>query len=52
VKIETRFHFRRVSPTVFEILSPNDPAASDQPHLENLLAQDRRDEVKRCFSTE
>ena len=48
-KIEKRFHFRQVAPTVFEI--QNDPSALDQPHLENLLPESRPEEVKRCFNS-
>ena len=51
VKIETQFHFRKVSPTVFEILSLDDPSGGDQPHLENLLPENRPEEVKRCFNS-
>jgi 4-amino-4-deoxy-L-arabinose transferase-like glycosyltransferase len=51
VKIETRFHFRRVEPTLFEILSRDDPSRSDQPRLENLLPENRAEDVKRCFSS-
>ncbi len=50
VKIERRFHFRQVSPTVFEILS-DDPTAADQPHLENLLPESRPEVVNRCFNS-
>ena len=50
--IESRFHFRQVAPTVFEIRPIADSSAVDQPHLEKLLPQNRLDEVKRCFSAE
>ena len=50
-RIETRFHFRRVTPTVYEVRPNDDPAATDQPHLENLLPANRPEEVKRCFSS-
>jgi len=49
--IESRFHFRRVSPTVFEIRPLEDTTATDQPHLENLLPQNRPEEVKKCFNS-
>jgi len=50
-RLQTRFHFRRVAPTVFEIRPNDDPRATDQPHLENLLPGNRPEEVKRCFSS-
>ncbi len=50
-KIETRFHFRRVAPAVYEIRPNDDPSATDQPHLENLLPANRSEEVKRCFNS-
>jgi len=50
-RIQTRFHFRRVTPTVYEIRPNDDPSATDQPHLENLLPGNRPEEVKRCFSS-
>ncbi|MDX6290897.1 MAG: Dolichyl-phosphate-mannose-protein mannosyltransferase [Blastocatellia bacterium] len=51
VSIEPRFHFRKVSPTVYEIRPNDDPSATDQPHLEKLLPVNRPDEVKRCFNS-
>ena len=51
-RIDSRFHFRQVALTVFEIRAIEDSSAVDQPHLENLLPENRRDEVKRCFSAE
>ena len=50
-RIEKQFHFRRVTPTVYEIRPNDDPTATDQPHLENLLPANRPEEVKRCFSS-
>ena len=49
--IETRFHFRQVAPTVFEIRPLDDPTATDQPHLERLRPGNRPEEVKRCFNS-
>jgi Dolichyl-phosphate-mannose-protein mannosyltransferase len=46
-----RFHFRRVAPTVYEIRPHDDPSATDQPHLENLLPENRPEEVKGCFNS-
>lgn len=50
-KIEKRFHFRRLSPTVFEVRPLDDPSAADEPHLENLLPENRPEEVRKCFSS-
>jgi hypothetical protein len=50
-KIETRFHFRRVAPTVYEIRPLDDSSVTDHPHLENLLPANRPEEVKRCFNS-
>jgi len=49
---ESRFHFQRVAPTVFEIRPLDDPSAADQPHLEKLLPENRADEARMCFSAE
>ena len=49
--IEPRFHFRRVTPTIYEVRPANDPAATDQPGLESLLPQNRPEDLKRCFSS-
>jgi Dolichyl-phosphate-mannose-protein mannosyltransferase len=49
--IETRFHFRQVAPTVYEIRPGDDPSATDQPHLEKLLPENRPEEVKKCFNS-
>ncbi len=50
-QIETRFHFKQVSPTVYEIKPLDDPSATDSPHLENLLPERRPEEVKKCFNS-
>jgi hypothetical protein len=50
--IESRVHFRRAAPTVYEIRPIEDSAAVDQPHLESLLPENRPGEVKKCFSAE
>jgi 4-amino-4-deoxy-L-arabinose transferase-like glycosyltransferase len=50
-KIDKRFHFRRVAPTVFEVRPLADPTATDDPHLENLLPANRPEEVRKCFSS-
>ena len=50
-KIEKRFHFRGLAPTVFEVRPLDDPAATDRPHLESLLPENRPEEVQRCFNS-
>ena len=50
-KIEIRFHFRQIAPTIFEIRPASDPTAVDDPHLENLLPEKRPEEVKKCFNS-
>jgi hypothetical protein len=49
VTIEPYFRFRQISPTIFEIRPADDLSATDQPHLERLLPENRSEEVKRCF---
>lgn len=49
--IEPHFHFKQVAPTVYEIRPLSDTAATDQPHLENLLPEKRPEEVKKCFNS-
>jgi hypothetical protein len=49
VATEPHFHFKKVNPTIYEILRADD-ASADQPHLERLLPENRPQEVKKCFS--
>jgi hypothetical protein len=49
--IEPHFHFRQVAPTVFEIRPLADSAANDHANLQNLLPENRPEEVKKCFGT-
>ncbi|HEY3027607.1 MAG TPA: glycosyltransferase family 39 protein [Pyrinomonadaceae bacterium] len=49
-KLESRFHFQRVSETIFEIKDVNDATARDKPALEQLLPENRPEDVKRCFN--
>jgi hypothetical protein len=49
-KLESRFHFRRVTGTVLEIRPVEDLSALDQPHLENLLPARRPQDAKKCFN--
>jgi hypothetical protein len=46
--IESRFHFRRVSNTLYEIKPLNDETARDNPQLQNLLPERRPEQVKFC----
>jgi hypothetical protein len=50
VNLQSRFHFQRVSETIYEIKDPGDATARDQPHLESLLPENRPAEVKKCFT--
>ncbi|MBD0370872.1 MAG: hypothetical protein ICV60_08565 [Pyrinomonadaceae bacterium] len=47
-ELETRFHFRRVSETIFEIRPLTDDAAQDAPRLERLLPENRPEDTKYC----
>jgi len=51
VQIEPHFHFKQIAPTVYEIRSVDDQSATDHPHLENLLPENRPEEVKKCFNS-
>ena len=51
-KLQSQFHFRRAARTIYEIRPPADSSATDQPHLESLLPENRFEEVKRCFNRE
>ena len=48
VKLESRFHFRRGSSTIFELRPLDDSAARDAPNLKSLLPENRPDDVKKC----
>ena len=48
--IEPHFHFKQVSPTLYEIRPVKDGSATDTPRLQNLLPENRAEEVKKCFS--
>lgn len=52
VGIDPRFHFRQVTPTIYEIRPIEDASAVDHPRLEKLLPANRAEEVKRCFNAE
>ncbi|MBA3805325.1 MAG: glycosyltransferase family 39 protein [Acidobacteria bacterium] len=46
--LESRFHFRRVSDTIFEIRPLDDEAAHDTPNLQTLLPENRSTDVRKC----
>ena len=50
-KIEPHFNFTKVSATIYEIHPVDDQSMKDRPHLENLLPENRPEEVKRCFDS-
>jgi hypothetical protein len=50
-QIEPHFHFKQIAPTVYEIRSVDEQSATDHPHLENLLPENRPEEVKKCFNS-
>ncbi|MBA3570860.1 MAG: hypothetical protein H0W34_02550 [Pyrinomonadaceae bacterium] len=41
VSIESRFRFRRISDTIYEIRPPDDETSKDIPHLSRLLPSNR-----------
>ncbi|HEX6188211.1 MAG TPA: glycosyltransferase family 39 protein [Pyrinomonadaceae bacterium] len=49
VAIDPHFRFRQVMPTIYEIRLTTDASATDRPHLEKLLPENRAEEVKKCF---
>ena len=51
-RLESRFHFQRVSETIFEIKDMSDTTARDKPPLQQLLPENRPDDVKRCFKVD
>ena len=50
-KIEPHFHFRKVAGTIYEIRLIEDTSATDRPHLELLLPENRKEEASRCFDS-
>ena len=48
VQIQSRFRFRRVSDTLFELRPMEDQGAVDAPRLDALLPENRPAEVKKC----
>jgi hypothetical protein len=47
--IQPHFRFIKVGPTIYEIRLVEDASATEQPHLEKLLPENRAEEVKKCF---
>lgn len=48
VSIETQFHFRRISQTIFEVRPATDNSARDAPDLKSLLPENRPADVASC----
>jgi len=48
--VEPHFHFKQVSATIYEIRPVDDSGATDRPHLEKLLPENRAEELKKCFN--
>ena len=48
VGLESRFRFRRLSETIYEIRPVWDETARDEPNLQRLLPENRPDEVRYC----
>jgi hypothetical protein len=48
IKLESRFRFRRISDTLYEIKPLSDETANDAPDLQSLLPENRSDELKKC----
>lgn len=48
VNLQQRFAFRRVSDTIYELRPRGDATATDDPHLEKLLPENRPEDTKKC----
>jgi hypothetical protein len=48
--LESRFHFRRISDTIFELRPATDETAHDDANLKSLLPENRPAEVRKCTS--
>jgi hypothetical protein len=46
--LDARFHFRRVSDTIFELRPTKDESAHDAPNLQSLLPENRPADVNKC----
>jgi hypothetical protein len=47
-KLESQFHFRRVSNYVYELRPKDDQSARDNPDLKRLLPENRAEDVAKC----
>jgi len=47
--VESQFHFRRISETIYEIRSRADETARDVPNLQSLLPENRPEDAKQCL---
>jgi hypothetical protein len=48
IAIEPRFHYRRISDTLYEVRPLTDDAARDDANLKSLLPENRSEEVEKC----
>ena len=48
VTIEPRFHFKRISDTIYELRPLTDDTARDAPDLKSLLPENRPEDVEKC----
>ncbi len=48
VDLEQRFSFRQVTDTIYEIRPRGEKGATDLPHLERLLPENRPEDTKKC----
>jgi hypothetical protein len=46
--LESRFRFRRISDTIFEVRPIDDTTANDRPNLQSLLPENRPADTKKC----
>ena len=50
VAIQPHFHFKQIAPKIYEIRAVEDDSATDQAPLDQLLPENRAEEVKKCFN--
>ena len=50
VKLESRFRFQSVTPTIYEIRPVSDALVNDKPELSRLLPENRAEEKAKCFN--
>ena len=51
VKLQSRFHFRQMFATIYELRPSGDQTAHDDAHLERLLPENRQEELRNCPPT-